>query len=100
VFTRVPDAYYRIADEIYKQKDYKGALEYYTKVTRKYSAFQETPWGLFQIGTIYKNLKDYQKAIDVFKDLIQRFPDDYWAKQAKAKMEDTIWENEYQSVLK
>jgi tetratricopeptide (TPR) repeat protein len=100
VYTRVPDAYYRIADELYKQKEYKNALEYYTKVTRKYPDFQETPWGLFQIGTIFKNLKDYQKAIDLFKDLIKRFPDDYWAKQAKSKMEDTIWENEYQSVLK
>jgi tetratricopeptide (TPR) repeat protein len=100
VFTRVPDAYYRIADEMYKQKEYKSALEYYSKVTRKYAAFQETPWGLFQIGTIYKNLKEYQNAIDTFKDLIKRFPDDYWAKQAKAKMDDTIWESEYQSVLK
>jgi tetratricopeptide (TPR) repeat protein len=100
VFTRVPDAYYRIADEMYKQKDYKGALDYYTKVIRKYGAFQETPWGLFQTGTIYKNLKEYQNAIDIFKDLIKRFPDDYWAKQAKAKMEDTIWESEYQNVLK
>ncbi|HMA63715.1 MAG TPA: tetratricopeptide repeat protein, partial [Chitinispirillaceae bacterium] len=100
VFTRVPDAYYRIADEMYKQKEYKNALEYYTKVTRKYPAFQETPWGQFQIGTIYKNLKEYQKAIDTFKDLIKQFPDDYWAKQAKAKMEDTIWESEYQNVLK
>ncbi len=100
VFTRVPDAYYRIADEMYKQKEYKIALEYYTKVTRKYTAFQETPWGLFQIGTIYKNLKDYQKAIDTFKDLIKRFPDDYWARQAKAKMEDTIWESEYQNILR
>lgn len=100
VFTRVPDAYYRIADEMYKQKHYKNALEYYTKVTRKYTAFQETPWGLFQIGTIYKNLKEFQKAIDTFKDLINRFPDDYWARQAKAKMEDTIWESEYQNVLR
>jgi tetratricopeptide (TPR) repeat protein len=100
VFTRVPDAYYRIGDEMYKQKEYKSALEYYTKVTRKYTAFQETPWGLFQIGTIYKNLKEYQNAIDTFKDLIKRFPDDYWAKQAKAKMEDTIWESEYQNVLR
>lgn len=100
VFTRVPDAYYRIADELYKQKEYKSALDYYSKVTRKYAAFQETPWGLFQIGTIYKNLKEYQNAIDTFKDLIKRYPDDYWSKQAKTKMEDTIWESEYQNVLK
>jgi len=100
IFMRVPDAYYRVGDEKYKLKDYKGALEYYLKVTRKYPLFQETPWGLFQIGTIYKNLKEYQNAVTTFKDLIKRYPDDYWAKQAQWKLEDTIWENEYQSVLK
>lgn len=100
IFMRVPDAYYRVADEKYKQKDYKGALEYYTKVTRKYPSFQETPWGLFQIGTIYKNLKQYQDAVNMFKELLKRYPDDYWAKQAQWKLEDTIWENEYQAVLK
>jgi tetratricopeptide (TPR) repeat protein len=100
VFVRVPDSYYRIADEKFKSKDFKSALEYYTKVTRKYPAFQETPWGLFQIGSIHKNLGDYQSAVKMFKELIQRFPDDYWAKQAQWKMEDSIWENEYKAVLR
>jgi len=100
VFIRVPDSYYRIADELYKSKDYKRALEYYTEVTRKYPAFQETPWGLFQIGGIYKNLKRHKEAIDCFKDLIRRFPDDYWARQAQWKMEDAVWEHEYRAVLR
>ena len=85
---------------MYKTKDYEGALNQYTHVIRKYPAFQETPWGLFQIGSIYKNLKRYQDAIDTFKDLIRKYPEDYWAKQARWKMEDTIWENEYQAVLR
>jgi tetratricopeptide (TPR) repeat protein len=98
-YFRVPDSYYRIADEKYKQKEYKDALDFYQRVTRKYPAYIETPWGLFQIGTIYKNTKHYQEAITVFKDLIKKYPDDYWAKQAQWKMEDAIWENEYKSVL-
>jgi tetratricopeptide (TPR) repeat protein len=97
---RVPDSYYRIADEKYKAKEYAGALDYYTKVIRKYPAFQETPWGLFQIGTIYKNKKKYREAIDTYKDLIKRFPEDYWAKQAQWKLDDTVWENEYQATLR
>ncbi len=100
VFIRVPDSYYRIADEKFKSKDFTSALEYYTKVTRKYPAFQETPWGLFQIGSIHKNLGDYQSAVKVFKELMQRFPDDYWSKQAQWKLEDSIWENEYKAVLR
>lgn len=99
IHSRIPDCYYRIADTYYKAKDYQNSLANYIKVTRKYPAFQETPWGLFQIGSIYKNLNQHQKAINVFKDLIRRYPDDYWAKQAQWKMEDSIWENEYRTVL-
>ncbi|MBN1575813.1 MAG: tetratricopeptide repeat protein [Chitinispirillaceae bacterium] len=100
VFLRVPDSYYRIADEYYRMKEYAKALEYYTRVTRKYPAFQETPWGLFQIGSINKNIKKYKQAIDTFKELIRKYPDDYWARQAQWKMEDAIWEHEYKAVVR
>jgi tetratricopeptide (TPR) repeat protein len=100
LFIRVPDSYYRIADELYKMKEYTKSLEYYKKVTRKYPSFQETPWGLFQIGSINKNLKKYQDAIDAFKELMRRYPDDYWARQAQWKMEDAVWEHEYKAVLR
>ncbi len=100
VYLRVPDSYYRVADHLYKIKEYKKALGYYTRVTRKYPAFQETPWGLFQIGSINRNLKRYQDAIDAFKKLARKYPDDYWARQAQWKLEDTIWEHEYKAVLR
>jgi tetratricopeptide (TPR) repeat protein len=100
VYVRVPDSYYRIADEKYKAKEYAGALEYYKRVVRKYPSFQETPWGLFQIGTIHKKERRYKEAIDVYKDLMKRFPEDYWAKQAQWKLDDTVWEHEYQATLR
>ena len=100
VYLRVPDSYYRIADEWYRKNEYKKAMGYYVKVTRKFPAFQETPWGLFQIGSIYKKQKKYQDAIKMFKVLIKKYPDDYWARQAQFKMEDTIWEHEYNAVLR
>jgi len=99
VSVRVPDSYYKVADYHYRQKNYTDALDFYTIVTRKYGGFQETPWGLFQIGNIHRNLKDYRKAIDTYQELMKRFPDDYWAKQARWKMEDTVWEHEYRAVL-
>jgi tetratricopeptide (TPR) repeat protein len=99
LYMRVADSYYKIADCHYRQKDYKNALENYQKVTRKYPSYQETPWGLFQMGNIYKNTRDYRKAADAYKELIKNYPDDYWAKQARWKLDDTMWENEYQTVL-
>lgn len=100
IYVRVPDSYYKIADLMYQQKNYSEAMEYYKRVTRKYPAFQETPWGLFQIASIHRNLKQYREAIEVYKELMSQYPEDYWAKQAKWKMEDTIWEYEYRSVKK
>ncbi len=100
IFVRIPDSYYKIADYYYRQKKYTKALDFYQKATRKYPAYQDTPWGMFQIGSIYKNIKKYDKAIKLFKKLIKTYPDDYWARQAKWKLEDTVWEHEYRAVLR
>jgi len=39
------------------------------------------------MGNIYKNVKNYPKAIETYKELAKNFPDDYWAKQARWKLE-------------
>jgi tetratricopeptide (TPR) repeat protein len=97
VYMRVPDSYYKIADIKFKQKEFTAALDLYKKVTRKYTAFQETPWGLFQIAGIQRNLKMYRDAVETYRDLMQKYPDDYWSKQAQWKLDDTIWEHEYRA---
>ena len=96
----VPDSYYQIADCYYKKKDFSKALDYYKKAAQKYFTHPDTPWGLFQIASIYKNTKKYDKSIKTFNKLINEYPDDYWARQAQWKLEDAIWEYEYRAVLK
>jgi TolA-binding protein len=98
IFVRVPDSYYKIADIRFRQRDFAAALDLYKRVTRKYPSYHETPWGLFQIAGAQRNLRQYREAVDTYRDLIQRFPDDYWAKQAQWKLEDTIWEHEHRAV--
>ena len=100
IYERIPDSYYKIADYYYKKKEFSKALDYYNKVTRNYHAYQDTPWGLFQIASIYKNTRKYNKAIKIFSKLISEHADDYWARQAEWKLDDTIWEYEYRAVLK
>lgn len=100
IYERIPDSYYKIADYYYKKKEFSKALDYYNKATRNYHAYQDTPWGLFQIASIYKNTKKYTKAIKTFNKLISEHADDYWARQAEWKLDDTIWEYEYRAVLK
>ena len=100
VYERIPDSYYKIADYYYKKKDFSNALGYYNKATSNYYTYQDTPWGLFQVASIYKNTKKYTKAIKTFNKLISEYADDYWARQAQWKLDDTIWEYEYRAVLK
>lgn len=100
LYERVPDSYYKIADYYYREKSHEKALDYYKRATRKYPKYQDTPWGMFQIGSIHKNTGRYDKAVKVFNSLIEAYPDDYWARQAGWKLEDTVWEHEYRAVLK
>jgi TolA-binding protein len=94
----VPDSYYKIADIRFRQRDFNAALDLYKRVTRKYPSYHETPWGLFQIAGAHRNLRQYREAVDTYRDLMQRLPDDYWAKQAQWKLEDTIWEHKHRAV--
>ncbi len=100
IYERVPDSYYKIADRLYKEDRPNDALAYYKKAVRKYPKFQDTPWGIFQIGNIYRNTGQYEDAIKAYKVIVDKFPDDYWARQAEWKMEDAVWEHEYRSVLR
>ena len=94
---KTPDALYRIADGLYKSKEFESAQTFYEKATSKYPDFIETPWGLFQEGNIKRSEKKYGDAIALYRDLVKRFPDDYWAKQASWRIDDASWEKEYRS---
>jgi tetratricopeptide (TPR) repeat protein len=91
----VPQACYCLGDEKYKAKEYEQALSRYLQVVYKYPGFRETPWGLFQIGNIHRAMRHYAEAVEWYNGLIKRFPGTYWAKQAKWKLDDTAWEQEY-----
>ena len=93
--TRVPDSYYRLADYKYKIGEYKSAEELYIKAGRIFKDYKDTPWGIFQLANISKNLNQLQDAIKGYDNLISKYPDDYWAKQAQWKRSDAVWQYEY-----
>ncbi|KMQ51603.1 TPR domain protein, putative component of TonB system [Chitinispirillum alkaliphilum] len=99
VYLRVPDSYYKMADLHFREGNFEQALALYQRVTRKYPSFHETAWGVFQIGNVLKNQRRFEEAIAKYRDVIERFPDDYWARQAQWKLEDTVWEYEHRAVL-
>ncbi len=94
-FIRVPDSYYRIADYYYREKKLNEAREKYLRVTRLYPSYQDTPWGLFQVGNTYRAQKQYQKAVSSYQVVTNKYPEDYWATQAEWKKKDAEWQLRY-----
>jgi len=90
-----------LGDLEYKGGDSKQALKYYSMyqnnciVLDKYN--ENNSWVLFQIANCYRNLNNFDKAIDYYDNLIKNYPaTDIWVKSAKWKKNDTIWQSRYQ----
>jgi TolA-binding protein len=93
--TRVPEAYYRLADLYYQNRRYSDAQNYYTKVTRLFPDDENTPWGLFQIANSLYHTNNYREAIVAYDLLRERFPGDHWATEAQFRRNDAVWRHQY-----
>jgi tetratricopeptide (TPR) repeat protein len=93
-------AHYEIADLEYRNRNWAPALEHYTKAIQIFSDTTDAPWGFYQIGNIHRNQRRFDQAITYYDSLAQKFPRSYWADQARWKRDDTIWQKEYEEVLR
>ena len=96
----VMEACFRLGDYYYSVKNMEYALKYYKIAADRFPESKNVAWSLYQMGNIYRNGRQYDKAIKTFDALINSFPDDYWALQAKWRRDDAIWENQYRDILK
>jgi TolA-binding protein len=92
---RVPEALYRIADHLYEMNEFNDADTYYRDAVRLYPDYTDTPWGFFQMANIAAKKENYQEAVDRYDTLMNKYPEDYWAKQAEWRKKDAIWEYQY-----
>jgi len=80
-----------MAQKLYNQADYEGALQENEKVISLRGNVPPADEALFYAGLIYVHYgypeRNYQKSIDYFKRLVQVFPQSQYAEQAK------IWIN-------
>ena len=95
----VHDSYLKLGDYYYKRKNYNKARHYYDVMMGTYPNSTGLAWAKFQTGNIYRHNNVLDSAIYAYKELIQEYPDNYWARQAKWKLDDTIWQNEYKEIL-
>lgn len=69
------DALYWQSEAQYVNREFEAALQGFTAVTARYPDSARVPEALLKIGAIQHNIGAYDKAAEVFRDILQRFPD-------------------------
>lgn len=89
----------RAADMAFRLNDFKGALARYQAFVKHQPKSSDAPWAMYQIGNTLKSQGRYDEALNQYQKVIDHFPENYWAAQAKWQREDVIWQKEYAEVL-
>lgn len=82
------NARFWIGESYYREKWYEKAILEYQKVIDTYPTGNKIPDALLKQGMAFHNINDNNSARQVFKKLIEQFPDAGAAKIAKQKMNE------------
>jgi tetratricopeptide (TPR) repeat protein len=93
-------AYLKLGDFYFQRHNYSKALFFYQALSQFYPQAGSLAWAQYQIGNVYKAGQLYAKALAQYEDVERKFPESFWAQQASWKKKDTIWEENYQEVLR
>jgi tetratricopeptide (TPR) repeat protein len=74
----------------FKKKNYKGALVRFREVVGKYPNTELLDKALYFIGLSYDKLGEGELAADVYKTLVENYPDSPFASGAKKKIKSGI----------
>jgi outer membrane assembly lipoprotein YfiO len=69
-----PEAQYDWAMEFYKNQEWDRAIEEYEKIPEYFSTSRLAAEGVYHIGLCYLEKKDFAKAADAFKRLVDHYP--------------------------
>ncbi|MCX5681054.1 MAG: tetratricopeptide repeat protein, partial [Candidatus Omnitrophica bacterium] len=62
------------ANEIYKQKDYKKAIQEYEKLIQHYPKSREAPQAQLAIGQCYQDLDNNYRGFQEYQKVIEKYP--------------------------
>ena len=68
--------------DLFKQQDYKGAIEKSTQLIEKFPKSRYADEALFNIGAAHTNLQNYDGAREAYKNLLKKFPKSRYADEA------------------
>jgi len=83
------------ADLLWAAGKASQAQAVYEDVVKTWPQSTETPWAIYQIGSALDGQGRHGEAMSTWKDLAARYPGNYWAAQAKLRLEDAIWQGRY-----
>jgi TolA-binding protein len=81
------EAFRYIGDIYLSRFDYPHALKYYSLLYEEFSSDEEGIGGYFQMGICYSRMGNGDKAIAIYKNLIDQYPASRYAQKAKAQLD-------------
>ncbi|MDR4505501.1 MAG: hypothetical protein MRK01_12045 [Candidatus Scalindua sp.] len=90
---------FEIAENLYKMEEYQLSLDIY-KLIKVEEAEENGSWIKYQIANCYRNLKQFDKAVEMYKEVDKEFEGSYWAKQSQWYIQDIEWRKEIDGKIK
>lgn len=79
------------ADGLYKLLQYETALQIYKSIGLEKTSEEDNSWILYQISNCYRNLNQFDDALNTYNEILAKYPDTYPAKEAHWYLEDLNW---------
>jgi TolA-binding protein len=67
--------------------DYSRAMKYYAMLYQEFSADDDGIGGYFQTGICYSRMGNSEKAVEIFKDIIEQYPASRYAQKARTQLD-------------
>jgi len=84
--------YLEMANRLYVDKKYKEAIVLYQRILLESPEGPLCPLAQRNIGICYAGLKDYQKAVEELRKVVEKYPDTDWAPDALERMGVYYWQ--------
>ncbi|MCP5006464.1 MAG: hypothetical protein GY941_21380 [Planctomycetes bacterium] len=84
---------FEIAENLYKMEEYQLSLDIY-KLIKVEEEEENRSWIKYQIANCYRKLKQFDKAVQVYREVDKEFEGSYWAIQSQWYIRDIDWRKE------
>jgi len=86
-------SYFQLADCLYQNRKYKGAIEIYTQTVEQYPEDDRVQWALYRIAESYRKLGKEKAGIKSLKELASRGSREaFWEKVISEDIRNLEWE--------